>query len=261
MVPQNLTEAKRQYSNRLSEALVKIVLRDFGAVAAEVEETTPQASGRVAEFQRRMREVKTWNRDQIEQRVALVHESIPWIDALLRTIFTVNITLLGSVSSRGGEIHAEMPALPDFIFAVWRATAEEFFYDPELMLDDEDSGQTLARLRNRGRAKEAIAKAVDRSLESIIPFRDIVETYVAPAITPARAAAVAVAPAPAATPPPIQLRAVTAPSPSPAPSRRRESNASAASNRPATRRVTASPAERPARNEAFDEEGELADLD
>lgn len=162
-----LTDARDIYQNKLIRIMTPHMLSLF--------EGMWQAAGRKRRvFQARLREVPGWNKDRIEAFTNQILLKTPYLDGAISAVFLAVVKVLSYIrlpNSRT-DIRVPVPGKTVFVHTATRIAAKEFY---ELVA----AGQPVFSNIRYTAEKEVVASAVGKAVEELLPFKLLLDAYIA----------------------------------------------------------------------------------
>jgi len=169
-----LVDVRDQYTNFLVQSTCDPVWEGINQlyVAAQNAKDTNAA---LMTFQALLKEVKDWNMDVIRKATSHVEEQVPFLTQLLTAVFVTNVKILTAVKTTTDiDFNLHIPSNEKFIFTIYKACAKLFYRSPQLF---DQSLSALEIHANVQHAYEIILKCVRESINILIPYGDILQTY------------------------------------------------------------------------------------
>lgn len=157
-----LIDAKKEYSMRLHE----IVAPPIGQYMQGLYRADTTAE-RYLLFQRGLSQIPFWNTYIIQDKTTEITRKFPYFENLMAACIVTQVKVLSSIrlSSDKPSIKLKLPTVDTFVHELYKQTAQTLYYCPTVMDCSID------------KLNEVIAESIERAIRRLIPFDDILASY------------------------------------------------------------------------------------
>lgn len=170
-----LIDSKEQFTTRLTEVVSPFVINTIDEIHMEASKNESWTRGHMYQFQKILKGVPKWNSDIIDAKTNEILASVPWFNDLIAAAIVTQTKVLSSIrlSSDMPDVKLKIPDSTSFVSTMYSEIARILYYNPNV------STVELERV---------IYEAIERTIRKLIPFQDILESYLATGGDPAPAA-------------------------------------------------------------------------
>jgi hypothetical protein len=157
-----LLDAKREYTSRLREILEPQMTGTFMEMYMQcVEEEDNYIC-----FQNKLREIPYWNSMIVQQKTQQLITTYSFFENLMTACIVTFVKVLSAIKLGDGRpsIKLRLPKTDEFVHELYKQMAKLLYYSPEL-------------LESRESMESAVGDAIEASIRRIIPYDDILESY------------------------------------------------------------------------------------
>lgn len=171
-----LVEAKKEYTAQLAACMSDPMIEVFHRMYQEAVKNSKGKKVLVA-FQALLRDTPNWSNSMVKGHTDVIVSSCSYFSDLLAAVFVASTKIMSSVRLRQDtrKISLKMPSNETFTHTVYINAAKEIYSDPYVFGDDVSEQKRDADLRVR------FAKVIEDSVKELIPIKEILSTYMAPA--------------------------------------------------------------------------------
>ena len=157
-----LIDAKKEYIMRLHE----IVAPPIGQYMQGLYRADTTAD-RYLLFQRHLSQIPFWNTYIIQDKTTEITRKFPYFENLMAACIVTQVKVLSSIrlSSDKPSIKLKLPTVDTFVHELYKQTAQTLYYCPTVMDCSID------------KLNEVIAESIERAIRRLIPFDDILASY------------------------------------------------------------------------------------
>jgi hypothetical protein len=157
-----LIDAKKEYNARLYE----IVLPPISQYMRQIYRAD-ETSNRYISFQQKLSQIPFWNTFMIQEKTSEITRKFPYFENLFAACIVSNVKVLSSIriSSDRPSIKLKLPGVDVFVHELYKQTAQALYYYPTIM-------DCAAEKLN-----STIFESIERAIRRLIPFDDILSTY------------------------------------------------------------------------------------
>ena len=222
-----VVEAKQEYTTYLIGVLTPTICSGFRGIFEQAKKIN-NGNSVFKNFQLLLANVPGWNNYMLEKEVAdIIKETgCSWLDDLLTAVFVSHSKILASVKvgnyrPRNKKIDLKIPETAHFVHLCYIHAAREFYKNPMLFIDDPKVVRPDEILKNHQVIQTMVKAAICDTIRKLLPFKDIVNQYLAmdnnsplyiggaPAPVPVSAPVPAPVSAPVSAPAPVPLLSLT----------------------------------------------------
>jgi hypothetical protein len=169
-----LVEARREYIDQLGVCLSEHLIESFDAMYNEASKMSKGKKVLVS-FQSLLKDVPNFSNSMIKQHTDAIIDRCSYFSDLLAAVFVASTKIMSSVRLRQdtAKISLKLPTNDIFIHTVFIEAAKNLYADPYVFHDDAPQHKRDEDLRAR------FGIAIERSVKSLIPIKEILETYMA----------------------------------------------------------------------------------
>ena len=163
-----LVDARQQFLKQCVDALAPPILAYLSRVW-EFEEGLKPRSQALMRFQSKLREVPHWNSAEIAERVAEIRLQTPHLSQLIAAVLVSYVRVLSSIrlnQNASSAVRLKIPSDDTMIHSVFVDVARDLYHRPQLI-----------RSGTRRELNDMIAVAVEHSVRSVLPTRDLLASY------------------------------------------------------------------------------------
>jgi len=161
-----LLDAKKEYTSRLEELFTPQLTSVFGTLYQECVE---EGSDVFICFQSKLKQVPFWNISIIQQRTHELITSYTFFENLVCAVLVTWVKVLSAIrlGSDRPSVTLKLPQTDAFVHEVYKQMAQILYYEPFIM-ENRQAFDT-----------QAVPEAIERSIRRLIPYDDILESYLA----------------------------------------------------------------------------------
>lgn len=162
-----LVAARDEYSDQLKRHLQPLIQEGFNSIYED--SVVENNNNPLRQFQIFLKQIPNWNQSILDQETTRIKNKCPYLMDMVTAIFVSHVKILASVRLGGkhSNIKIRIPTMEIFIHSVYVASAECFYYDPEMF----DSRHNTDKIKN------IIYKNIDSTISSMIPIQSILQEY------------------------------------------------------------------------------------
>jgi len=159
-----LIDSKEQFITRITEVVLPFVIRTLDEIQCEAGKNVTWTRGQSYQFQKLLKNVPKWNQDIIMTKTNEIISYVPWFNDLIAAALVTQTKVLSSIrlSSDMPDVKLKIPSSQDFVGTLYTEIARHLYYNPNYSVNDLD---------------KIIFDAVERAIRKMIPFKDILESY------------------------------------------------------------------------------------
>ena len=161
-----LVSAKEEYLTQMLNILIPFFRKNFKKVLEE-SQLHVLIKYKLRPFQKELRSIQNWNDITLNDKVTELTQMYPYFYDLLKAIFIIHVKILSSIKINPGgkELKIQIPQLKLFIHKLFIDIARKFYYEPNIILKDNDSIDSV------------IYTSIIETLRSQIPLQNILHEY------------------------------------------------------------------------------------
>ena len=155
-----LLDAKKEYTARL----VEIVEPQISATLIDIWDSTDD----IPDFQAELRRIPYWNSTLVNAKTYALTSAYPFFEQLVAAVIVTYVKVLSAI--RLGDkpnVKLQLPKTDVFVHELYKQVARIVFYAPESIATHE----TITT---------AICEALENSIRRLIPYDEILRSYLAP---------------------------------------------------------------------------------
>jgi hypothetical protein len=201
-------EAKQEYTTYLINVLTPTICSGFRGIFEQAKKIN-NGNSVFKNFQLLLANVPGWNNYMLEKEVGdIIKETgCSWLDDLLTAVFVSHSKILAAVKvgnfrPRNKKIDLKIPETANFVHLCYIHAARDFYKNPMLFVDDSKVARPEEILKNQQMIQGMVKEAICDTIRKLLPFKDIVNQYLAMDNNSPLYIGDAPAPAPAPPPPP-----------------------------------------------------------
>ena len=156
-----LLDAKKEYTQRLQEIVEPQISSTFLDMFRRTDDD-------YYEFQMSLRQIPYWNSTIVNAKTQYLITQYPFFDNLVAAVIVTYVKVLSAI--RLGDrpnVKLQLPKTEDFVHELYKQMARIVYYAPETI----DTNETMMG---------AVGDAIENSIRRLIPYDDILESYLAP---------------------------------------------------------------------------------
>ena len=163
-----LLDAKKEYTSRLEEIVTPQIRATFQALYAECMEDG--STDVYICFQAKMREIPFWNSGIVQQKTQQLITSYSFFENLCVAVVVTYVKVLSAIRLGEGRpsVKLKVPRTDEFVHEIYKQMAMICYYEP-FVVEDRETFET-----------RAIPEAIERSIRRLIPYDEILDSYLAP---------------------------------------------------------------------------------
>lgn len=162
-----LLDAKKEYTSRLEEIVTPQLRATFSALYAECME---EGGDVYMCFQGKMREIPFWNSNIVQQKTQQLITSYSFFENLVVAVIVTYVKVLSAIRLGDGRpsVKLKVPRTDEFVHEIYKQMAMICYYEP-FIVESRDTFES-----------QAIPEAIERSIRRLIPYDEILDSYLAP---------------------------------------------------------------------------------
>jgi len=163
-----LLDAKKEYTSRLEEIVTPQLRATFGALYAAC--VDDGGSDVYVCFQGKMREIPFWNSSIVQQKTQQLISSYSFFENLVVAVIVTYVKVLSAIRLGEGRpsVKLKVPRTDEFVHEIYKQMAQICYYEP-FVVENRDAFES-----------QAIPEAIERSIRRLIPYDEILDSYLAP---------------------------------------------------------------------------------
>jgi len=161
-----LLDAKKEYTSRLEEIVTPQLRATFTAMFNECVE---EGNDVYVCFQGKMREIPFWNSSIVDGKTQQLITSYSFFENLVVAVVVTYVKVMSAIRLGEGRpnVKLKVPRTDEFVHEIYKQMAQICYYEPHIM-ESRDAFET-----------QAIPEAIERSIRRLIPYEDILQSYLA----------------------------------------------------------------------------------
>ena len=161
-----LIDSKEQFTTRLTEVVSPFVMNTLDEIHAEASNNETWTRGHTYQFQKILKGVPKWNADIINLKTNEILACVPWFNDLIAASIVTQTKVLSSIrlSSDMPDVKLKIPDSTSFVSTMYSEIARILYYNPNVPTTE---------------IERVIYEAIERTIRKLIPFQDILESYLA----------------------------------------------------------------------------------
>jgi hypothetical protein len=177
-----LAQGREFYLRQLKIHLTPLIFEGLVSLYEDAKirekETNEYEGNHLKQFQKLLCDVITWNQSILEEETRRILTEVDFLMEMVAAVFVAHVQILASVKLGGknSKIRVKIPTSDIFIHAVYRKSAETFYYNPRIF-------ETYHIRESNEYIKENINKCIDDTIDSMIPIESIIKEYISNVFT------------------------------------------------------------------------------
>lgn len=159
-----LLDAKHEYTSRLKD----IIEQRFFHVFKHMYDTC-EDDEYIIEFQEKLRQIPYWSSSQVSIESSSIVSKHPYFENLMAAVIVTYVKVLSSIrlSEVKPNVQLKLPSVDEFVHELYKQMAGIIYANPFVFESDDVAG-TFDKMAD---------DAIERSIRRLIPFDDILESY------------------------------------------------------------------------------------
>jgi hypothetical protein len=156
-------QAQKEVRAHTHDFLVLPVVAYFDNVYGQ----TQRKDGKLATFQKELREIPNWPLLRVQSVLHTIQLSCDFLPQLISAMFLGHIKVLASIKiSKAPNVKVKVPKQEKFVHALFIETARRFYENPHVF-----------RKGDHGAKTAVVMEAIDATIRKFLPLRDILSAY------------------------------------------------------------------------------------
>lgn len=158
-----ILQAQKEVRAHTHDFLVLPVVAFFDGIYAQ----TQKKDGKLATFQKELREVPNWPLLKVQSVLTNIQLSCDFLPQLISAMFLGHIKVLASIKiSKAPNVKVKVPKQEKFVHALFIESARRFYENPHVF-----------RKGDHGAKTTMVMEAIDATIRKFLPLRDILSAY------------------------------------------------------------------------------------
>jgi len=159
-----LLDAKQEYTSRLKDIIGQRFFHYFHRLYESCEDDEY-----IIEFQEKLRQVPYWSSSQVSLETSEIVNKNPYFENLMAAVIVTYVKVLSSIrlSEVKPNVQLKLPTVDEFIHELYKQMAGLLYASPFVFEDDNVPAQFSV----------LVDEAIERSIRRLIPFDDILASY------------------------------------------------------------------------------------
>jgi len=159
-----LLDAKQEYTSRLKDIIGQRFFHYFHGLYESCDDEEY-----IIEFQEKLRQVPYWSSSQVSVESAEIVNKNPYFENLMAAVIVTYVKVLSSIrlSDVKPNVQLKLPTVDEFIHELYKQMAGLLYASP-FVFEEEDVSTRFSSL---------VDEAIERSIRRLIPFDDILASY------------------------------------------------------------------------------------
>tara|TARA_B100001094_G_scaffold280655_1_gene291611 strand:+ start:9366 stop:10238 length:873 start_codon:yes stop_codon:yes gene_type:complete len=173
-----LVDAKLQYTKQLISVVENPIYEKLIAMYQNYPKDAKESQ--LINFQRKLKDIPSWNQNQIDEEVKAITKECPWVEDLLAAIFVSNVKILSSVKlgKSKDKIQLKMPKIDQFIHKLFVNIAMALYCNPYVF-----SSKNYQNIKsNKLEVLQIISNITEETIRTMLPFENILENFLGNAL-------------------------------------------------------------------------------
>lgn len=156
-------QAQKEVRAHTHDFLVLPVVAYFDSVYTQ----TQRKDGKLATFQKELREIPNWPLLRVQSVLHTIQLSCDFLPQLISAMFLGHIKVLASIKiSKAPNVKVKVPKQEKFVHALFIEVARRFYENPHVF-----------RKGDHGAKTAVVMDAIDATIRKFLPLRDILSAY------------------------------------------------------------------------------------
>ena len=173
-----LVDAKLQYTKQLVSVVENPIYEKLLSLYSNYNKESKESQ--LISFQRKLKDIPSWNQNQIDEEVKAITKECPWVEDLLAAIFVSNVKILSSVKlgKSKDKIQLKMPKIDQFIHKLFINIAMSLYCNPYVF-----SSKNYQNIKNnKFEVLQIISNITEETIRTMHPFENILENFLGNAL-------------------------------------------------------------------------------
>lgn len=158
-----ILQAQKEVRAHTHDFLVLPVVAFFDSLYAQ----TQKKDGKLATFQKELREVPNWPLLRVQSVLGNIQLSCDFLPQLISAMFLGHIKVLSSIKiSKAPNVKVKIPKQEKFVHALFIESARRFYENPHVFRKGDHYAKTTM-----------VMEAIDATIRKFLPLRDILSAY------------------------------------------------------------------------------------
>lgn len=158
-----ILQAQKEVRAHTHDFLVLPVVAFFDSLYAQ----TQKKDGKLATFQKELREVPNWPLLRVQSVLSNIQLSCDFLPQLISAMFLGHIKVLSSIKiSKAPNVKVKIPKQEKFVHALFIESARRFYENPHVFRKGDHYAKTVT-----------VMEAIDATIRKFLPLRDILSAY------------------------------------------------------------------------------------
>ena len=159
-----LLDAKQEYTSRLKDIIAQRFFHYFQGLYESCDDDEY-----IIQFQNKLREIPYWSSSQISVETSEITHKHPYFENLMAAVIVTYVKVLSSIrlSEVKPNVQLKLPTVDEFVHELYKQAAGLLYADPFIFEEDDVAVKFSALMDS----------AIEQSIRRLIPFDDILASY------------------------------------------------------------------------------------